>query len=104
MPFRHAQDNTKMRYRYIVTVHRVGAARGRAGSRVQVADQLVTKKIKIDPVSVAAALATTEGVEVKVTGLGEVVNGNGEVEWLHGGGVDEVVVGNGGIIVAWWAV
>lgn len=48
-------------------------------------DDLVAVKIKVDPVRTGAAFGAAEQLAIEGAGGGEVMNGEGEMEWRHGG-------------------
>lgn len=83
LPAVHRQYDAEMRNGNAVTVDGVdvcGDASCRTNGWIQVADDLVTEEIEVDPGLVAAAFTATEQVAIKGPGLGDVTHLKGEVK------------------------
>jgi hypothetical protein len=80
------QDQAEVRDGYVVAVDRIaGALAGRV--RDQVRDELVAAQVPVDPGVGAAALRAAEHVAVEVSGVGQVVHRDREMEsWEVGHG------------------
>src|SRR5579871_22222 len=83
MPLRHLEYRAAMRDRHAVAVDGVvvgGDPAVLAERRIQVADELVTEQVEVDPVRVAASLAAAEHVRVEPARLVEVAYLHGDVK------------------------
>jgi len=69
-----------------VAIDRIMVLDRRAGAGLVVGDDLMAEEIEVDPLGGAAALRTAKSLAVEGAGGGEVVDGEGDVEWCEGQG------------------
>ena len=80
MPVFGGEDDAEVRYGDVVTVYGVVMGLLIRGLRFVVRDDLVAEEVEVDPGIGAAAFSAAENRAVKVTGSGQVVYGEGDVE------------------------
>jgi len=69
-----------------MAIDRVMVLDRRAGAGLVVGDDLMAEEIEVDPLGGAAALRAAKSLAVEGAGGGEVVDGEGDVEWSEGQG------------------
>jgi len=79
LPVGGREDDAEMRYWHRMTIDRI-MPRDRLTPIDAVRDDLVTVKVEIDPVSIAAPLGATEHAAVEMAGGVQVVDGKGDVK------------------------